>query len=224
MKRYIIVLLSLLILTQLLGCKERSIGLFNDSACKAPCWREIRIGENKDDVLVKLSHMADVEQNTISISGSNRPFIEDVINWKFDNGSGHGSIALKDNLVTAFSFTLARNVLLSELITLYGEPEFITLEKMQLDGTYLAVHIIYISQGICLDVHSSLLPFVNPKTYKIKPSTKVEVIYYVDPMISNWETQVGCQAGVDKEHFSREVENWTGYGSYEIYGFEKGSK
>jgi hypothetical protein len=219
MAKCLSVFMLIIMLGSIMACNGDGglTNVLNDPTCRAPCWRGITMGTSKEEVVNSLTKMSDVEPESISTSRTNRPYEEEVINWKFKGISEFGNIILNGNKVSEMVFPLNKQLSLASIISIYGPPESLIIKKLSGDGIYLQVYILYQKKGICLEHQPSLLPFVDPNTYLIVPSTKIVAVYYTNPSVPDLQLNLGCEPGTIINVYESIVQDWKGYGSYKVY-------
>ena len=215
MRRFISLLVIIPFVFLLSSCQEDIDRKLTDSVCQAPCWRGITMGTSMDKAIEMLNQMPDIDQQTIHVSKSDRPDMQKVINWKFQNSDESGNIILNNDVVSAYYFPLVNRISLSAALKTYGNPDFVLIEKQILDGVYSQVHLIY-KQGVCLEYQPFLWPFADFETYKIKATDRINRIYYSDPSIEEWPINI-CNIGFSSKDYEKYLSSWNGFTSYSVY-------
>jgi hypothetical protein len=214
MYKYFLVLLFIPLGLLLSSCRGKMYEVLNDPLCDAPCWREISMDMNKAEAIEVINKMPDIDEGSITISKTNRMFMQEVIHWKFKKINEYGNLIINDDKVAQFTFYPNKKISLSNLIKIYGQPSSVIILKGKLDGVYTLVHLIYNDQGICLSYQPALLPYYDPSTYLIKPSDRVKEIGYVDTSIPNWQTEF-C-TGLERKDSILLSQDWKGYQRYSV--------
>lgn len=216
MSRTISILICIILLCQVVSCSGNNTSPLSDSTCSAPCWREINMGATKEEVISELEKMSDVDKETIKTERIDRPYFEEEVHWHFNSGAEVGNILLNQNKVLAMYFPLKKQRSLLSLIEIYGQPDSIIIKKEKLDNIYIKAYILYQEKGVCLVHQPSLLPFIDPQSYKIRSSIPISEVYYADNTIPDWQINFGCEGGFDEDEYSKLLQNWKGYGEYTI--------
>ena len=172
------------------------------------------MGANQADALKTLNNMPDVNSASITMEKTRLPMMEQEIRWRFSNDQDNGAIYLHDDKVTVMQFYNEKNYLLLDLLKIYGQPDFIYLDKAILDGVYVEVTILYLSKGICLTYEPLLIPFYNPSNIRVWPISRIRSVYYTDPSIPDWQLNVSCLSGIKSSVYNAHVQKWNGYRAY----------
>jgi hypothetical protein len=213
MNKKVFIICIILLLCTIASCSGNNTPIFNDTICQAPCWRGISMGESQEVALNIVEQMPDVNPDSITVDKNNRiPLMEQGINWRYKNSQDFGDIYLHEGKVTMIYFPIDSRLGLSDLFNKYGNPEFIYLEKVVLDGVYISIDMIYLKRGICITYEPTFL--YDPKNIQIKSSSKAKEVYYADPSIPNWQLKVGCLRGLAEDEYEKNVQKWVGYGTY----------
>ena len=203
------------------SCSRNSSVIIDDTSCEAPCWRGVIPGISTIQEVKPLPNsMSDVLVDTImEIEGSKNPFLEKGVVWRFTGvDESLGEVYFQDEKVTRINFSIEKPLILSDLITKFGEPTLILIQSTEGDPSiYLTIDIIYIEKGICLSSQPSFFAtFENPETYRIKPSTKIGNVSYIDPSLPNGQIISGCLAGLNEKTYQEIQQQWAGYAPYKV--------
>jgi len=215
MKKNISFVMMIPLVFLLFSCQKNIGSKLSDSICQAPCWRGITVGTNKDKAIESLYQMSDINQQTINMGKSDRPNMQYVINWKFQDSGESGNIIVNNDVVSAFYFPLLTKLPLSTAVKIYGIPDYVLINKMVLDRVSSEVYLVY-KRGICLEYQPSIWPFNDIDTYKIKANDHIDNIYYSDPSIDEWPIKV-CNIGFSSEDYEKYLSLWEGFSSYSVY-------
>jgi len=181
------------------------------------------MGMASDEVKLLLDNMPDISQNTLKQGKAYQRFYDESYSWRFTHRKEYGgNILLRESKVIGIDFTFFRSSIpLSALIKKYGEPDKVLITKERIETTYIKAYFIYLEKGICLEHQPGLFswPFSWPDRYRIKPSTSIDKILYIDPAISEGQTKIGCLEDPDNLPF---VQDWNGYGIFSVH--QPGSK
>jgi hypothetical protein len=223
-KKYTVhILIAILIL--LTSCSRKPSVILEDNTCDAPCWRGIVPGQSTiENVEVILDSMTDIHppvgpENTLA----NNPYYEKQIGWEFDSVTEYrGVVYFRNDIVTLINISMENDLPLADIILKFGEPTDVLIQSMVGDpAVYLTVKLIYPDKGICLSHQPSFIfPFKNPKSYRIKPSTKIRNVMFIDHSVLEGQLEFGCLAGIDDIIYSANKQNWKGYGDYGVLVWE----
>jgi hypothetical protein len=215
MKRFISLLVIIPSVFLLSSCQQNIGRKFNDSVCQAPCWGGITMGTRSDKAIELLNQMSEIDQQTIKVVILDRPDMQKVINWKFKNSDESGNIIINNDVVSAYYFPLLNKLSLSAALKIYGNPDYVLIEKQVVDVVYSQVYLIY-NAGICLEYQPQIWPFADIDTYRIKPNDHIDIIYYSDPLIDEWPIRM-CNIGFSSEDYEKYLSSWKGFLSYPAY-------
>lgn len=208
------IIIPMIFLLMSSGCSSHTGSILTDNLCQAPCWRGITMGTSLDKTIESLNQMSDIDQQTINIDITDRPDMQKVINWKFRNSDESGSVILNNDVVSAFYFPLLRKISLSSVIQMYGNPDYVLIEKQIVDAVYSQVYLIY-KAGICVEYQPQIWPFADIDTYRIKANDHIDIIYYSDPSIEEWPINM-CNIGFSSEDYEKDLSSWNGFTSYSV--------
>lgn len=215
MKKCISLLLLIPLVVLLSACDKSAEGYLTDSICSAPCWQGIAMGTSKDKAVESLYQMSYIDPLSIKVDKTDREDMQYVIYWRFTQTDNLGNIIVNNDVVSALEFSLIKKISLKDAFNLYGNPDYVLIEKQKVDTVYSKVYIIY-QQGVCLEYQPSVWPFTDIDTYKIKSNDHIDNIYYADPSIEKWPIRM-CNIGFSNENYEKYLSLWKGFAPYAVY-------
>ncbi len=218
MRRIIIIMQFILLLSMAASCSRAPSVVLEDNTCNAPCWRTIEVGKTSQaEVLDVIAKMPDIQEDSIQQEKTFLPMMEDAVYWKFKGTAElNADISFHDHTAVMITFNFSRPVRLQDFIQKFGEPSSVYITSSQGPGVYLTVNLIFPNKGICLFHQPKLLPSQNPKEYAITPATQINDVYYIDPTFQNGQLKIGCLRGLEADEFSTGVQEWAGYKKYVV--------
>jgi hypothetical protein len=207
------------LLLTLSSCSNRSSSFLEDKSCNAPCWRGIEPGEtSKDDVLSKVKSMKDIIPRSVNEVPGNYKYWQNGITWKFTGTNEKiGSVFFHDDKVIFIDAYYDKKLLLSDIISQYGNPTQVRATYERLETTVINISLVY-TNGICVSLNMKKDNYIineisNIATSTINPSTIVDRIYYFDPNIPAEQLDTPCYWPIE----SSKIQKWKGYSEYKLF-------
>lgn len=218
MNRSLFIFSSVIALMILVSCSGKPSLVLDDDTCIAPCWSNISPGEtNKDDALNIVKQTEGIQQESIKEQQTFLPMNEDMVYWKFQGVKElNGDFSTHNDIVVMISFNFKEEIAIRDFFKKNGEPDYVYLFLSKGPGAYLTVKFIYQEEGICLSHQPSLFPFQDPREYRVRDTTLIGELFYIDPSIENGQTKIGCLRGLDANQYSKNLQKWSGYGVYDV--------
>jgi hypothetical protein len=167
-----------------------------DSACDAPCWREIVPGETEIDVVAA---MIRADRQNVEISVTTLQNGNDAVSWKtFDSELNDSNfiVAGADGTVEAISLLDIADFGLGDVIAVQGEPDYAL--AIPNDAESALFYAIYVEKSLIV------LGFITAET-GLSEETAVVGAQYFSPV---------AMADVLNQG---ELAVWTGYDGLEAY-------
>ena len=166
--------------------------------CGPPCWRNIVPGETTWNEAISIiegdSTLNDLETN----SAEDGPQM--VAGWGQEGGDGCCQMYTEDGLTVSFLvLQVAPDVLLGQMIEMYGEPEFLVAETLS-DGQGVA-HLIY------PEIPMVVYAFIEGEQGELTVSSEVVGVGYM--------TEDLMQLVIDTTEPG--LHAWEGYQTYQYY-------
>lgn len=194
-KRYLLTLIFLCVFIGLTGCNttlEPNIkdgGLLSGDPCGPPCFFEIHPG------------ISTLEETKTALT--KHGFIDSCKEgiYKIDSlicGNSTLQISFSKNYeyVTSVAFYVSPKIPIEDILSLYGEPEFIMMDEGATPEHQLSSIYIYYPT---IDMYV-ITQYQESETFTLKPTTLIGlVIYSTNPMVRDDSKQ-----------------SWNGYGTYTI--------
>jgi hypothetical protein len=211
MRSKILIILIVLVLITLNGCKSSLSNVIEDNSCLPPCWKGIVPGEtNRQEALSIITKLPDVNQSNIktgSIITNN-----DSISWNFPprTGDKYGYIFIDNDLVFGLGFVPDKNALpLDAAIKYLGDPESIIAIYNQAEVPYLVVYFMWQSKGIVLASHVESFHYGD--LFDVNPKTQISSFWYFQPELFEKMMTSFYVANLDSTILSLNTHPWTGY-------------
>lgn len=184
--------------------------------CSVPCWQEITPGRSTEiDVIQALSNLETVKQDSIS---KNHSSVNDsIVFYDFVLRGGVGGVSLENDVVDGIRLA-GIDILLEEVITVFGEPEILLTRGHAL---CFEVDFFYLSQGMWFDGRRCESQFRTPATgVEIEPDIELYALQLFVPKQSE-DVEVFMR-DVVKVHpdYAKEIatcgEKWIGFTIYSV--------
>lgn len=184
-----------------------------DSNCKAPCWRDIKLGDNQENVEALLSNMDDIDQNKTNIYLSNREVNTEIIEFNFNDSYNYWSFNLQNDKVSGTDFNVAgTNFRLFSAIKIFGKPDWVIIRKLRLDNVFYENYLIY-DNGICLKFLNGGV-FIDSKTQLVHPFSSIDEIFFFNKIDYESDNQI-CSSLFD-DNVKNILNSWRGYKVYPV--------
>jgi len=218
MKRFYILLLVLLSsCNALLG--EKPVSILQASACRLPCWNNIRPGETTEkDVLNFLESSEVIDQDSIQIDDQPRNIFDNHIffslrqQWSLDpHPKVRADLYIIDNIVSDLIVCGDLGIAINDIVDAIGEPEYI-LSGDNLTGSRTVI-LLNPQDGVSYSYDTANLP--ESRMYELASDIKVICLNLFDLAIYINLMEIGffSSGHYNVEETLRVMYPWDGYGN-----------
>lgn len=218
--RWKIEILLILIVTLPAACQTKDINksYLDHNSCATPCWQGITPGLTNEQLTIKIvSELNFVENDSIEIRSSEAAT---SIGFSF-SGQGTGLIDIKNGVVTEISIRPGNDPDLGELLTYFGDPNFVYVEETPTNFICYTADLFYTEKGVWIEATICQESFTDYEVVnneaKIYSGMKVDYVSFLEPT-TNLESMM-INAGVSDNFSSKLTTNaasWLGYGFYKL--------
>lgn len=163
--------------------------------------------------------MDDVDKNTITEISGDSNYWQNGLKWSFITvDENNGALYFHDEKLIFLFTNYANKLMLSKVISKFGNPDKVYATRMVLDGTMVTYNLYY-SSGVCVEVNTMRIKPKEVESKKgqysaqIRPSERIKYIYYFDNNLTADELNTTCFWQYDQE----KIQVWKGYGDYSFF-------
>jgi hypothetical protein len=203
----------LLILAGPSACRRTSyIGVLI-SSCDPPCWAGIAPGgSSPDDIVQSLEDLAIVQDGSMTISQF--PGLErERIFWRFTSEyqNATGIVDVHEGTALLIRLNTADRTTLQDVITLYGEPEFVSAIETQGEARWLTFTFLWPSTGVAAVAVRHLFT-TNETESVVEPFDAVGEVILFRPADYSALLDARDLFGRDRSWIENTILPWPGFG------------
>ena len=212
-KLLLYMLVNLMLITSLSGCKAKTSVLFQDTTCKYPCWQSIRPGSSSSQEAIQFLSESPFVDSPPTIVPQNIVGAYSYTGLKFKTGyfEDGGWIAFYNDKVVYIEFDINNHIKISDLIAYYGKPKFSSIISGEADTRWLQVSWIYPDQGVIL-IHYEPSWKSNGGQVNVTPDLPVYEVYYFNPDSFDSLADSRIFQMVNKEIVLKSIQPWVNFG------------
>ena len=199
-----------------MSCIPSSFGV-NTTECEVPCWKSIIPGKStKAETLLYLKEVDGIDLRSITeaINPDESQEAEIWFRFKWFVDDSSGSIKILNDTVSTIYLITENHISLTNLVEMFGEPEYVIGSVIWGDGPWLYYFIVFPKAGVAAVNGRSL---ANPEDFiEIKASNDFDNFYYFSPTDYPKIFINGTADAYDPNELGKFTQTWRGYGSYQF--------